>query len=201
MKILLPVPLHHVTRRRLSGKNMRQADVALDAHFLRHGRMAQIGVDKQHALADFGDGGRGIGCRGGLAFARPGRREDEQMTVFLDIRCKEGDIRANLAELFRFFTTWLRNNDRPRFVKQFRTLNRTERRSLGQLAHIGGALDTRVDHVKQQRHADSADQAKHHARCKVQPDFRRARRLRRTGLLHEVELNRGFRGFIRVQGR
>ena len=97
---------------------MRQAHVAFNAELVSHGRVAQIGVDEQHALAFLGESHGNVGGNRGFTFGRISGGDDQQSAMTLrGGGGKERKVHADAAEFLGLATGWLSDYDRTAVVK------------------------------------------------------------------------------------
>ena len=190
VQVRLPILLNDIGRGRLARQHVRQAHVAFNAELVSHGRVAQIGVDKQHALAFLGESHGNVGGNRGLTFGRISGGDDQQSAMTLrGGGGKERQVRADAAEFLSLATSWLSDYDRAAVVKNRSLWHSTQRRSVGQLTHIIGGVHLGVEDVLQQGNANAYDEAENQARGQIQRNVRGALPGRSLSLLHYRELD------------
>ena len=180
---------------------MRQAHVAFDAEFVGHGRVAQIGVDKQHTLAFLGESHGNVAGNRRLTFGRIGRGDDQQSAMTLrGGGGKERKVRANTTEFLGLATGRLSCHDRAAVVKNRSLRHGTQRRGVGQFTHVIGGVHLGVEDVLQQGNANTHDDAENQAHSQIQRNVRGTLPGRSLSLLHYRELDgRAAGGGVVVQ--
>ena len=203
MQVRLPILLNDIGRGRLARQHVRQAHVAFDAELVGHGRVAQIGVDKQHALAFLGESHGNVGGNHGFTFGRISRGDDQQSAMTLrGSGGKERQVRTDAAEFLGLATGRLSDYDRAAVVKNRGLWHSTQRRSVGQLTHIIGGVHLGVEDVLQQGNANAYDDAENQAHSQIQRNVRGTLPGRSLSLLHYRELDgRAAGGGVVVQVR
>ena len=158
----------------MPGETARETGhVAFDAEFVSHGRVAQIGIDEQHTLAFLGESHGNIGGNRGFTFGRIGRGDDQQSAMTLRSGGgKERKVRADAAEFLSLATSRLSDYDRTAIVKNRSLRHGTQRRSMGQLAHVIGGVHLGVEDVLQQGNTNTYDDAENQARSQIQRNVR-----------------------------